>query len=333
MSNDKIDFVITWLDEKDEKWIKEKQKYNSNVITEANNEIRYRQWDTLKYWFRGVERFAPWVNKIFFITYGHIPIWLNTENPKLRIITHREFINEECLPTFNSNAIELNIYKIPDLSEHFVYFNDDMFIVKKMNQNCFFKNNLPRDEFIFNAVTVKGENDIVEHSILNNMEIISRHFNKRNVIKNNWKQIFNIKYGKANIRNICLLPWKYFSGIYNQHIPISYLKSTWNKVWEEEKDNLYNTIAHRFRDKTDYNHWIFRYWQLMSGKFIPISMKKNKFYDLKNDNKKFFDEIKSGKYDMVCINDSDPNLDFEKVKNEQIQMFESILPEKCSFEN
>lgn len=329
---DKIDFVITWVDGNDEEWIKEKDKYSSDIITESNSSIRYRQWDTLKYWFRGVEKFTPWVNKVFFITYGHIPTWLNVDNEKLRIIKHKDYINAECLPTFNSNAIELNINKISELSEKFVYFNDDMFIVKKMNSDFFFKNDLPRDAFVFNAVTVEGKNDIVEHSILNNLEIISRNFNKKIVIKKNWKRIFNLRYREANIRNICLLPWKNFSGILNQHVPISYLKSTWDRVWLEEKDNLNNTVSHRFRDKTDYNHWVFRYWQLMSGKFIPISMRKNKFYDLKNDNKKFFDEIKSGKYNMVCINDSDPNLDFEKVKNDQIQMFENILPEKSSFE-
>lgn len=38
-----------------------------------NRVIRYRDWENLKYWFRGVETFAPWVNKVYFITYGHIP--------------------------------------------------------------------------------------------------------------------------------------------------------------------------------------------------------------------------------------------------------------------
>ena len=327
-----IDFVITWVDGNDEEWLKEKNKYSGDIVTESNSNIRYRQWDTLKYWFRGVEKFTPWVNNIFFITYGHIPKWLNSENKKLRIVKHKDFINSEYLPTFNSNAIELNINKVKGLSEQFVYFNDDMFIVNKMSPNCFFKNNLPRDSFVFNAVTAEGQNDIVEHSILNNLEIIARHYNKKNVIKKNWYKIFTLKNGKANIRTICLLPWKHFSGIYNQHIPISYLKSTWDKVWQEEEESLNNTIAHKFREKTDYNHWIFRYWQLMSGRFIPISMKKNRFYDLKNNNKEFFDQIKSGKYNMVCINDSDPNLDFEKVKREQIEMFEHILPQKSSFE-
>ncbi|MBQ6357217.1 MAG: capsule biosynthesis protein CapK, partial [Solobacterium sp.] len=38
---------------------------------------RFKDWGLFKYWFRGVEKFAPWVNKIYFITWGHVPTWLD----------------------------------------------------------------------------------------------------------------------------------------------------------------------------------------------------------------------------------------------------------------
>ena len=106
---EKIDFIITWVDSSDQKWIEEKNKYeitNDLKKVDARNN-RYRDMNCLKYWFRGVEKYAPWVNKIFFVTYGHYPEWLNIDNKKIKIIKHSEFIPEKFLPTFNSNAIGL----------------------------------------------------------------------------------------------------------------------------------------------------------------------------------------------------------------------------------
>ena len=68
MNDNTIDFVITWVDGSSLEWQKEKAKYDKNPLTLANSSLRYRDWDQLKYWFRGVEKYAPWVNKIYFVT-------------------------------------------------------------------------------------------------------------------------------------------------------------------------------------------------------------------------------------------------------------------------
>lgn len=99
----------------------------------------------LRYWFRGVEKFAPWVNKIFFVTYGHMPKWLNIDHPKLVVVKHEDFIPSQYLPTFNSQLIEFNFCYIKDLSERFVYFNDDMFLLNDVSPERFFKDGLPCD--------------------------------------------------------------------------------------------------------------------------------------------------------------------------------------------
>ncbi len=74
-----IDFVITWVDPSDTQWYSEKQKYSYEYNLDMNSEARYRNWEILKYWFRSVEKNAPWVNKVYFITEGHVPKWLNTD--------------------------------------------------------------------------------------------------------------------------------------------------------------------------------------------------------------------------------------------------------------
>ena len=78
-SNEPIDFVIAWVDGNDQKWKREKEWYARRDAKQSlcdNREERYRDWDNLQYWFRGVEKNAPWVHKIYFVTCGHLPKWL-----------------------------------------------------------------------------------------------------------------------------------------------------------------------------------------------------------------------------------------------------------------
>ena len=253
---DKIDFVITWVDGNDIEWQQKKKKYESRKNDkDANNIIRYRDYGLLKYWFRSVEKFAPWVNKIYLITDHQVPKWLR-ENDKLIVVFHDDYIPEKYLPTFNSNVIELFMHRINGLSEHFVYFNDDMYIVDDVNVNDFFVNSLPCDQLVFNSVSVEDKNNIVEHIILNNLELVSNSYSKKEVIKNGKRKVFNIKYGKSNIRNLLLLPWKKYTGMYNPHVPIAYRKSTIEEVWSKYGEELLSTAENKFRSKLDYSHWL-----------------------------------------------------------------------------
>ena len=94
-----IDFVLTWVDGSDPVWREEKRKYQSDASCDDGEE-RYRDWDMLQFWFRGVETFAPWVRKVHLITYGHLPKWLDTNHPKLHIVRHEDFLPKELLPVF-----------------------------------------------------------------------------------------------------------------------------------------------------------------------------------------------------------------------------------------
>lgn len=147
LTNNAIDFVITWVNGNDPEWRKEKSLYSGDAISNSFEldirEERYRDWDNLQYWFRGVEKFAPWVRKIHFVTWGHLPKWLNLDNPKLHIVNHKDYIPKTFLPTFNSHTIEWNFHRISGLSEHFVYFNDDMFLLQKVEPGEFFKGGKP----------------------------------------------------------------------------------------------------------------------------------------------------------------------------------------------
>ena len=142
--NDIIDFVVTWQDSSDPEWQKQFAKYKEEETGRTEN-ARFRNLDTLRYWFRAVEQYAPWVNKVYLVTNGTFPKWINANHPKLVLVKHSDYIPEEFLPTFNSITIELFMHRIKGLSEHFVYFNDDFFLNAPTKPELFFRNGLPCD--------------------------------------------------------------------------------------------------------------------------------------------------------------------------------------------
>jgi len=313
-----IDFVILWVDNSDIKWLNEKKIYDSSInITDTIN--RYRDMGTLRYWFRGIEKFTPWVNNIYFITYGHLPSWLNIENPKLKIIKHEDYIPLEYLPTYNSNVIELNLHRISDLSENFVLFNDDFFIIDKMKEEDFFKKNLPVEEFAENINMPFGYDEYFSHTALNNIGIVNNHFSKRNVMKKNIFKYINLKYGINNIRTLCLLPWKNFSLIYDPHLPVAIKKSQLEELWNIEPEAFNITSKNRFRKATDINQYLIRYFQLLKGEFIPRRHNIGKMYTLSKCNKVEVVTAFSGLLELTRR---------DKVTTTQEELFGDIIVEK-----
>lgn len=329
-----IDFIITWVDGSDIEWQREKFKYqnrDSQISKEINNDdVRYRDWDILNFWFRAVETYAPWVRKIHFVTCGQIPKWLNIKHPKLNIVKHSDYINAEYLPTFNSHVIELNFHRIEGLSEKFVYFNDDMFLNAPVEAEDFFVNELPCDSAIMN--TIKMDRFGIPNIIVNNLCIISYYFNFREQFKKNFSKWINLRYGMFMMRTLCLLPWNIYSGFYEPHVAMSFLKSTYKDVWEKEEELLNTVCSHRFRSKEDVNPWLMRYWQLASGKFCPVSPKRSKFYSVDNDLDSVTNDIMHHKHKMICINDSEKLSDFDKAKELIRSTYQNVFPEKSAYE-
>lgn len=327
-----MDFVIAWVDGNDPQWLDEKRRYLPDD-TQDDIVARYRDWDLLKYWFRGIERFAPWVNKIHFVTWGHVPIWLDTDNEKIHIVNHKDFIPKEYLPTFNSHTIELNLHRIPELSEQFVYFNDDMFLTDFVKEDYFFRNGLPCDEFILDAVYFAPSSAGAYNG--NDLEIINQNFNLKKM-KNQyplWK-IYYPGYGIKNLyKTFVLMKWPWYSGFHYNHLATSILKSTMETVWEKEGDVLSDTCKDKIRSKRNVNQWLFKYWQLASGNFYPRNASLGRVFHLKSKTSaSLVKAIESGEYKMICINDTAKTQNFEQHKELIMQAFEKLLPDKSSFE-
>lgn len=325
-----VDIVVLWVDGNDPAWQHDFMHY-ANLNNSGDKRVScFRDWNTLKYWFRGIEKFAPWVNKVHFVTYGHYPSWLNLNCPKLHFVKHSDFIPQKYLPTFNANTIELNIHRIKGLAEHFVYFNDDLYLIAPTPVSRFFKNGQVVDCFILNALSGGG----IGHIILNDIETINIHFSKQRVLRQHISKWMNPIYGKDLFRTLVLLPWPNFTGLVDPHFPSGFLKSTFEKVWEIEYERLDKTCRCKFRNETNVNQYLMRYWQLMEGDFCPRNVFKDSVY-LGMQDRSVIPDIKkafnSKKKKILVLND-DCIADFEFIKEQLVTLFETILPYKSQFE-
>lgn len=325
----KIDIVMPWVDGSDQKWQAEKNKYSS-MSGSHDGVNRYRDWDLLRFWFRGVEKYMPWVNKIHFVTWGHIPSWLNKDNPKLNIVNHRDYIPDKYLPVFSSHPIELNMHRIEGLAEHFIYFNDDTYAVDYLEPESFFKLGLPADTV--KEVPLRFYPGGIDHIIGNDMITINKNFDKAAVIKKQRKNWFSIKNIKPTIKNLYMRPVKGFSAFDNPHLPVPFLKETLEEIWENESELMEKTCSHKFRSDEDVNSWLIRYWQFVTGKFIQSRELKGRFFSIGKDDSLIEDAIENKKYKIVCLSDDDAAVDFEEEKRFLRNLFEKTLPDKSSFE-
>lgn len=336
-----IDFVIPWVDGSDPAWQREKSKWESKEPKSQLSEwtsgaVRYQDWGLLRYWFRGVEKFTPWVNKVYFITWGHLPEWLDSSCGKLKIVKHEDFIPEEYLPTFNSRVIELNLHRIDALSERFVYFNDDLFLLRSLDRELFFKGGLPRDFAGLRAARLHSRKTSAPPM---NAMVINDHFMQRDVLRKHFRKWLNPHYGLGvNLRTLCALPWPYFSALQANHLPSSFLKSTFSEVWSLEQEKLDADCRRKFREFSGVNQWLVRDWQRVKGEFVPVRQYRN--CNVNCDNEAATDSIARAmgviigqRVPMISVNDycSDA-LAYELWSSMLRDAFETILPEQSSFE-
>jgi len=213
----KIDAVITWVDGTNKKWMRKKNFYLKSKTSETTyasgkRDIRFGKNNELYYCVKSINKYLPWINKIYIVTmYPQKPDFLNEFNNIEIIYHHQIYNNKKHLPTFNSMSIETQLYNIPNLSEHFIYFNDDFFIGRQLEPTFFF--------------TKKG------------MPILY----KRNKINKYCKKNINFLKDK-NIKT------KNFSLIH-QAVPLT--KSNYKYVWNKFYDKLNKTSSSKFRNKND----------------------------------------------------------------------------------
>jgi len=335
-----IDFIITWVDGNDPAWQQKRSHYKGTDY--QTNAVRYRDWDLLRYWFRGVEQCAPWVHRIFFVTDNQKPAWLNTNHPKLRLTDHRDYIPEKYLPTFNSNAIELNMHRLADLSEHFVSFNDDMFLKEPVGPDYYFHDGLPCDgtyEHVFDgrgySRTDKWAISLTEYC---NTQVLNAHFNRKKVVAANRKGWNGFYLGpKYQIQGLLINVRSEFQHFFTPHNEKASLKSVYKEVWDAEPE-LMDQSCTRFRHELNLNLYLMRLWQLASNRFYPRNVLKHRHVLQLTGGEGNLQEVEKWLFDpnciSLCLNDSiDCTQErFEQMQPELVNLMERKFPKKSSFE-
>jgi len=185
-----IDAVYTWVNGSDPNHI-EKRK-NAGINKDGSQDNRYRDYGSLKYSLRSIVKYAPWIKNIWIITDSQIPDFFDTSiDSKVKFIFHESFFhNISHLPTFNSVSIESNFYNLPEeVSNCFLYFNDDVFLKESVEPNEFFYGD--GEQYLFETLLEVGPrlyrqydqlDDYIRALILNG-RLMDEVFNTRGVYR------------------------------------------------------------------------------------------------------------------------------------------------------
>lgn len=226
-----IDVVFTWVDNTDKAWYERyqlaSQELQQSIGLYANDKARFESHNELYYAVQSVLRYLSWVNHIFIVTDKQVPDWLVELNSyKITIIDHSQIIDEQYLPTFNSQVIEANLHKIPNLSENFIYFNDDVFVARPLSKTHFFSNNGNASIFLadksLHKMQEKGIMTPTLFACMNGQRLLSRYYS-------------------ANLD----LP------LVHTYIPLK--KSYFEKAWQLYSKEIANFLPNKFRSNNDLN--------------------------------------------------------------------------------
>ena len=148
MTHDPIDAVITWVDGGDPKHAAKLNDYLQSIGAKpkgAASSARFHNAGEIDYCVTSILKYAPWIRTIYIVTDDQQPELMNQIQggcleSRVRIVDHSVIFAgyEHYLPTFNSNAILALLWRIPGLSEQFVFFNDDFFLVNPVRPEDFF---------------------------------------------------------------------------------------------------------------------------------------------------------------------------------------------------
>lgn len=260
-----IDLVVPYVDNRDPQWISNYKKYVNKDLGYGSDEERFRSYDLFKYFFRGVSRYMKFIRKIHLVvaSESQVPEWLNRD--VVHVVTHDQFIPKEYLPVFNSCTIEMFMKDIPDLSNRFIYANDDVYAINPMIEQDFFEENIPIFGYREDSFNKNWAADYIRYNVY------------KLVTGSTEKKVYRL-----------------------QHVFIPYLRSTLESCYKIYGRQMRDSIT-RVRDSKNLSQWLYTVYQLRvlksRNRALPhaktrLSASKIKYFD--------DDRLKA-----VCLNDTE----------------------------
>ncbi|HEY6722630.1 MAG TPA: stealth conserved region 3 domain-containing protein [Polyangiaceae bacterium] len=308
-----IDVVYTWVNHQDREW---RKLYADTVGNEAvaqeddaTSFDRFLSRDELRYSIRSIAQYAPWVRRIHIVSNCAPPAWLDLAHPKIRWVDHSQIFDAECLPTFSSHAIEARLQHVPDLAEHFLYFNDDFLLARKATPTDFFFSNGVSKSFTEEYGVVNGPGHEADPDYMN--------------AARNGQRLIEQRFGRTPTA-------------LHKHTPYALRRSVLLEMERTFPEAYQRTVRGKFRSMSDIStvSFLYHHFAYLTG---------SSFYAardavlLKPAQAKYVDkmlEIVDGSLQplSICVNDGqgsadDPNWD------QHIRSFlEALFGETCEFE-
>ena len=307
-----VDFVYLWVNGNDPEWQAKRNACIGTAETQrgVNCKGRYADNDELKYSLRSVAQYAPWIHKIYIVTDNQVPSWLDTSNPKVRIVDHKEIMPEICLPCFNSAVIEHFLYNIPGLSEHFLYANDDMFVNRPVKPDDFFaQDGLPIVRFNrrpLRKFTLWFKEKVQGRALSNYVQTIRRS-----------AEMVEKKYGI------------YYGGKTHHNID-AYLKSDYQHAAQVFDSEIKATFANHVRSASDVQRNIYSYVALAEKRAHLHYVTQRTSFRFHIHRENHYKKLEKYNPMLFCMNDSEFATDEDR---KRMADFLSLrFPDKSQFE-
>ena len=291
-----MDVVITYVDGNDPFW---KADYERVVGGEALSK-RFRDWGTLRYLLRGIERFLPYVRKVHLVVAreSQVPEWIDKD--AVHVVLHRDIIPEAYLPTFNSSMIEMFLHRIEGLDERFLYFNDDMFPMRPVQEDVF---------FIFVKPAIGFHKVMFGASSYKKLVFMSDSLAR---------EALGMRKGLFAVRP--------------QHVCSPMLRSLCEELFTKEEDKIMASLT-PLRDKRNYNQYLFLDYMYYGGNVVPRTLSNKHFSLAASSMERIAGFITHPTESMVCINDvSMSERRFQSIKPRLIEAFEAVFPKVYKYE-
>jgi Stealth protein CR2, conserved region 2/Stealth protein CR4, conserved region 4/Stealth protein CR3, conserved region 3/Stealth protein CR1, conserved region 1 len=301
-----IDLVFSWVDGSDPEFRARRAAQMSDVVVGEGDdaEARIRQIDELKFALRSVNMFAPWIRRIFIATDSVPPPWL-AEHPMITIVPAEEhFSDRAALPTYNSHAVESQLHRIPGLSEHFLYSNDDMFFGRPLKASMFFS---PGGVTKFIEAKTRiglGANNPTRSGFENAARVN--------------RQILFERFGHVITRHL-------------EHTAVPLRQSVLIEMEREFPEEFARTQASAFRSGTDISvtNSFYHYYALMTGRAVQQEKAKVLYVNTTTyEGLSLLPELRKQRgYDFFCLNDSSfPEVSASERAEKVVSFLERYFP-------
>lgn len=293
-----VDIVYTWVNSRDPGW----QALHRSHFGSDIDEDRFLSRDELKYSLRSVSYYCDWVRKIHVVTNCAAPDWLDLSHPKIAWVDHREVLEPGNLPTFNCHAIEVGLLDVPDLADHFIYFNDDVFVTVPLRKAAFFDSHgRSRAYFEPNGKLAPDRSNSEE----------------------SWF------HARLNAQQLLFEPYGYVASRMHHHCPFAINTAHAREMFAEFGEEVTEVATHKQRQNDDIPLLSFLYPHYTQARGIGLATNvDSRIMNLQN-----FERFKLGpNTQFLCINDGVGSADHDGFDEAARTLMEDMFPIRAPWE-